>query len=157
MPTLLESISFAAEKVVKKKGRFDVVLYVTQDIHGHRKWFEGDCFGASDDVNDDEILGQLADQLRDDFKAAGVVAFSICWLATRTRELRNQLTGVTETLRSQIIIIEQFDNDGASKRCIREIITLLGRPTLGALQITGTASDSMYRICLQQREQVAVE
>jgi hypothetical protein len=84
-------------------------------------------------------------------------SFAICWLADRVRQMKNVQTGTSETIKAKVVVVEVFHADGTSERGWREIISMLGKPTLAALEMVGDASDSAYAKCLQPALALAAE
>lgn len=156
MSTLLQSCSYAAEKYFKRHNRFDIVIVVTLDQTGRKLFYERNCFGAPKEPSDDEILSDLADELRQDFAAADVIEFAISYLAKRSRQLRNTSTGATETLPASVVLIEHHSATEHLRGC-REIIFCVGKPILGALELTGSADGSIYADVLYNPPYLAAE
>ena len=52
--------SWRADKLLKQRGHFDTVQFLTEDVTGHREWFENDWSNAPAAATDPEVLAGLA-------------------------------------------------------------------------------------------------
>jgi hypothetical protein len=62
---------------LKQRGHFDTVQFLTEDVTGHREWFENDCSNAPAAATDPEVLAGLASDTALDFAEGGVVRFCV--------------------------------------------------------------------------------
>ena len=85
---LLRALSWRAEKLLRKRGHFNTVQFLTEDANGHGLWFETNCASAPDTATDKEVLTGLAADVALDFAAAGVVRFACAYLCKRVTVIR---------------------------------------------------------------------
>ena len=153
--SLLRSVSFRAEKLLKARGHFRTVLWLAQYPNAQRQWFETPCV-APDIVTDAEALAALAHDTSLDFAEANVTAFAVGYLATRvivTRPLDPDSSMRPKTERLKGVMLEAYDQSAPARGLFREIIALAGRdPTLGAPSERMPGPESPYGGVLQLAE-----
>ena len=136
MDELLRSISWHAEKQFRRHGTFASVLWLTEDETGHRQLFDTGCHVPEDAATDAQVLVALADEMRADFAASGVVRFGVAYLGRLvTAPVNpNATTMQPKTKKRRGVVIELHDGDGGA-RMFREIVHLPARaPMLGAAE-----------------------
>src|SRR5262249_54889361 len=140
---LLRRCSWRAECLLKARGSFRTVLWLTERADGTLAQFESRC-DAPLEATDGEVLDVLANEMGADFAHDGVVRFAVAYAATA-------ITVVTslarEPLRRRCECVPSggHDGEGGHWRAGREIIRPPGRvPVLGALSAIEPAHDSRY-------------
>jgi hypothetical protein len=84
---MLRRVSWHAERLFKHRGHFRVFLWLTEDAQGHRQMFETACQVSRAEVTDTEALAALRDELADDLRRDGVVAYACAFAASATSVL----------------------------------------------------------------------
>ena len=121
-------------------------FYITEDAHGRRKFFETVCGYVPDGISDHQILNALAEELRTDFAASGVVRFAIGFLVSRITKL-HRVDPPTEDvmLTTSGVILEMHDSDGTHLRRFRKIVGRPGEvPVLLAMSELNSTDDGIY-------------
>jgi hypothetical protein len=143
---LLHRCSWQAEKLLKQRGAFHVLLWLAEYADGRRERFETDCTGAPDEASDAEVLTVLAAEMRTEFAADGVVRFAVAYPGTRVRFAT--LARVPQPERRQVIAIEAHDAGDVHLRAHREITPGPRGLMLGKISQFEAASDSRYAFLL---------
>jgi hypothetical protein len=144
---LLHRASYHAEKLLKRRGNFNSVLWLTEHADGRREMRETWCDNAPAEASDAEILMRLAEEMRAEFAASGVTRFAVAYLANRvttSRPVEPTFLMQPATFRRPMIMIEAH-SPKEHLRAEREILRLeLRRPALGAMSAPEAAPDSIY-------------
>jgi hypothetical protein len=144
---LLHRASYHAEKLLKRRGNFNSVLWLTEHADGRREMRETWCDNAPADAIDAEILAHLADEMRGEFAAGGITRFAVGYLGNRvttSRPAEPTFLMRPATFKRSIVIIEAHGRD-EHWRAERGIIELQPRrPALGAMSAPEAAADSIY-------------
>jgi hypothetical protein len=144
---LLRRASYYAEKLLKRRGNFNSVLWLSEHADGRREMRETWCDNAPTEASDAEILAHLADEMRAEFAAGGVTRFAVAYLANRvTTSQPAEPTVLIEpaSFKRSVVIIEAHGRD-EHWRAERELVELKARQsTLGAIGIPESAGDSLY-------------
>lgn len=144
---LLHRASYRVEKLLKQRGNFNSVLWLTEHADGRRETFETWLNAAPEGVSDAEALAVLAEDTAADFADNGVVRFSCAYLANKTTAARPvEPTPLMSpaTFRRPVIMIETHSHN-EHWRAEREIIALQPRrPAVRALSALQPAADSIY-------------
>jgi len=139
---LLHRASWQAAKLLKARGSFRTVLWLTERADGTRAQIETDC-DAPPEASDGEVLDVLANEMGADFAYDGVVRFAVAYAAT-AHTFVTTLAREPQRRRLEVIAIEAHDFE-THLRAHREIIRSPGRaPVLGALSPIESAHDSRY-------------
>jgi hypothetical protein len=152
---LLRSASWRADKLLKRRGHFNTVLWLTEDANGRGQWFESPCVNAPDAATDAELLTALAADTGLEFAAKGVVRFAVAYLANRVTVIRPvdpHAPMQPKTTKRQGVVIELHSAADEHVGIFREIIRLSGRaPMLAAAEIfDGPFTDSPYAKVLDE-------
>jgi hypothetical protein len=140
---LLRRCAWQAEKLLKQRGHFRGVLWLTERADGKLELTEERCDDAPNAATDDEVLTMLAADVAADFAYDGVVRFAVAYAGTATTFMTT-LAREPTTKRCEVVAIEAHNAD-THVRAWREIIRQPGRaPMLGALSAIEPAADSRY-------------
>jgi hypothetical protein len=86
---LLRSCSWHAEKLLRRRGHFNTVLFLAQNADGGReRMFERFCDNAPDSATNAELLAELAADVAADFAETGVTRFAVAYLANRVTVIK---------------------------------------------------------------------
>jgi hypothetical protein len=144
---LLHRASYHAEKLHKRRGNFNSVLWLTEHADGRPEMRETWCDNAPADASDAKILAHLADEMRGEFAASGVARFAVAYLANRvttSRPVEQTFLMQPATFKRPVVIIEAHGCD-EHLRAEREMIELQPqRPAMGAMSGPESAADSIY-------------
>jgi hypothetical protein len=138
---LLHRCSWQAEKLLKQRGHFRTVLWLTERADGERELAETGCDDAPDAATDDEVLDALARDMAAD--VSGAVGFAVAYTGTAVTFVTT-LAREPTTKRCEVVAIETHGGE-EHIRAHREIIRRPGRePVLGALSAIEPATGSRY-------------
>jgi hypothetical protein len=145
---LLYTLSWRAEKRLRKRGQLYGVLWLIETTSKERECFETICDGAPAQASDTAALRELIRQMHEDFLAAGVTAFACAFPAKRV--MRRRVVGSARQappwaeLHTDTVAIEAHDIEGGHWRAERDLVELNGRPILGAVSAIEPAPNSIY-------------
>lgn len=123
---LLYRPSYHAEKLLKQRGNFNSVLWLTEHADGRREMRETWCDNAPTEASDADILKTLAAEMRAEFAGLRVARFAVANLANRvttSRPVEPTPLMSPATIRLPILIIEAHGRD-EHWRAEREIVEL---------------------------------
>ena len=164
---LLRALSWRAEKLLRKRGHFNTVQFLTEDANGHGLWFETNCASAPDTATDKEVLTGLAAEIGLEFAAKGLTRFAVAYLANRVTTLRpldpDSSMKPKTTKRSGVVIELHSPTEHLS--IFREIIRPpRGKPVLGAAdELAADVKGSPYasvldpKVCTAAMDQILGE
>ena len=136
MDDLVRSISWSADKLIRRRGNFPSVLWLTEDAAGGRKTYDTPCINAPDTATDSELLDGLATDFAIDLSEAPtrVMRFAVAYLGNRVTMTRSIATTKPTTVRRQGVVIELHGAD-EHQRFFREILQSSGgRSMLGPVE-----------------------
>jgi hypothetical protein len=139
---LLRQLNWRADKLLRQRGKFDTVIWLTLDARYRREWFEAKCRAAPSSVTDAELFDDLTADLKQDFAADGVTAFAIAYAAnrvTQSKPIEQTFLLKPVTIRRPIIVIEAHSRT-EHLRGERELLDT-GLAALGPIT---TAADRRY-------------
>jgi hypothetical protein len=111
---LLHQLSWHAEKLFRKRGRFHSVLWLTLDAAEKCQLHEPLCGDAPKEVSDEQLLAALAAELGEDFRGNNIGAFAIAYAAARvtvSRPVEQILLLQPVSVRVSVIVLGAHDDD----------------------------------------------
>lgn len=115
---------------------------------------------ATTDISDREALRTLAEKMRDDFAATGVLRFAVAYLGSKITKMdRIDLpTEETQLTTATGVVIEEHDNNGLHLRAFRELIERPGaKPMLAAMTLPEAIDEGIYLNVLPSPQAMAAE
>jgi hypothetical protein len=155
--TLLRSISWSADKLIRRRGNFPSVLWLTEDAAGGRKTYDTPCIRAPDSASDAELLVGLATDFAIDLAEAPtrVTKFAVAYLGNRvttTRPLDPASSMQPKTVRRKGVVIELHGDDAHLRFFLEILRSSGGKSMLGPVEPLTEPFEGPYSNVLERAD-----